>query len=47
MKIGQIASSAEYGMDKQFQSLLIFWISNFFTKFLKLPIYSKIPEISN
>ena len=27
MRIGKIASGAEYRMDKQFQKLLIFWIS--------------------
>ena len=27
MKIGRIASGAEYQMDKQFQNWLIFWIS--------------------
>ena len=27
MKISKIASSAKYRMDKQFQNLLIFWIS--------------------
>ena len=27
MRIGKIASSAEYRMDKKFQNLLIFWIS--------------------
>ena len=27
MRIGKIASGAEYQMDKQFHNLLIFWIS--------------------
>ena len=30
MRIGKIASSAEYRMDEQFQNLLIFEISIFF-----------------
>ena len=30
MRIGKIARSAEYRMDKQFQNLLIFWISIIF-----------------
>ena len=40
MRIGKIACSAEYRMDKQFQKLLIFGISTVFQ-------IKKIPEISN
>ena len=38
MKIGKIARSAEYRMDKQYQNLLIFWISIVFQieKILKI-----------
>ena len=30
MRIGKIASSAEYRIDKKFQTLLIFWSSIYF-----------------
>ena len=38
MRISKIASGAEYRMDKQFQNLLIFWISIVFQieNFLKI-----------
>ena len=40
MRIGKIASGAEYRMDKQSQNLLIFWISIVFqikkNSFLKI-----------
>ena len=51
MRIGEIASSAEYRIDEQLQNLSIcgvkFWFSNFkkFWKFFNFPI-SKIPKIS-
>ena len=49
MRIGKIASSAEYRMDKQFQNLLIFRISIIFeiVKILKINNFSscKILEI--
>ena len=48
MRIGKIASSAEYRMDKQFQNLLIFknLLIFQFRKFLKFLI-SKVPKILN
>ena len=38
MRIGKIASSAEYWMDKEFKNFLIFWISIVFQieKILKI-----------
>ena len=48
MRTGNIASGAEYRMDKQFQNLLIFGIFQVlkFWKFISFTIW-KIPEISN
>ena len=49
MRIGKIASSAEYRMDKQFQNLLIFLISAVFhiEKFLKICWFFKLLNSGN
>ena len=53
MRIGKIASSAEYRIDKQFQNLLIFGISisklKKFGKFVNFSSFKilEIPKISN
>ena len=49
MKIGQIASGAEYRMDKPFQNSLIVWISIVFQieKILKICKFFKLQNSGN
>ena len=45
MRLGEIASSAEYQMDKQFRNMPIFGAKFWFAKLEKNPIYLLIFQI--